>query len=67
MFNYLNLQISEYQILNRKRQICSTFTHRSQNKFETSVQCKSTFSAVYTRARFFFATKYNISLISVLL
>ena len=41
--------------------------YRSNNKFETSVHRKSTFSGVYTNYRSFIATEYKSSLIATLL
>ena len=40
---------------------------RGNNKFETTVHRKSTFSGVYTNYRFFIATEYKSSLITTLL
>ena len=41
--------------------------YRGNNKFETSVHRKSTFSGVYTNYRSFIATEYESSLITTLL
>ena len=41
--------------------------YRGNNKFETSVHCKSTFSGVYTNYRSFIATECKTSLITTLL
>ena len=41
--------------------------YRGNNKFETSVHRKSTFSGVYTNYRSFIATEYKSSLITTLL
>ena len=44
-----------------------TLPYRGNNKFETSVHRKSTFSGIYTNYRSFIATGYKRSLITTLL